>query len=223
MKIGIFGDSFAHNRSDNPTLSWPQILAKKYEVENFSEPGSSLYFSVSELIKYHEQFDKIIFTVTTPGRLLLQDEINPRKKFIPNYHNAVIKKQMFNNDHKMIKIINAAMDYFLYIKNDEFDRFIHNLLIDEIEKIRPDTIIIPSFKESLKTDKVSMFNIQWKENLAWDYMPEVASFTDRRNCHLTEENNLIFASKVEEWLNGEPVIIRLSDYVTPMNKEFYLL
>jgi hypothetical protein len=218
MKIGIFGDSFAHSRMDNPTPGWPDILAKKYKVENLSEPGSSLYYSVDLFLRKQVTFDKIIFIATNVGRLTLPT-LNTRKKFIPNYHNAVALKEVFKNDTIFLKTLDAAIGYFEYIQNVNYDKLVHNLMLEEVKRVRPDAIVLEAFGSP---DFDSMFQIQLKEEIAWNYSPIVSSFNDRRNCHMTVENNAIFAEKVEEWLHGAPVKINLDDFVTPMNKEFYL-
>ena len=219
MKIAIFGDSFAHSRMDNSTPGWPEILAKKYTVRNHAQSGSALYYSVDLFLKNHQFADKIIFIVTTPGRLTLP--INDlRKKFIPNYHNATSLKEVFKEDTIFLKVIDAAIGFFLHVQNDKYEKFIHNLMIEEVKRVRPDAIIIDAFGSPPAFD--SMYQIQLKEERAWNYSPLVASFSDRRNCHMTVENNAIFAEKVEEWLHGAPVKINLDDFVTPMNKEFYL-
>lgn len=218
MKIGIFGDSFAHSRMDNPTPGWPDILAKKYKVKNFSQPGSSLYYSVDEFLKNHAQFDKIIFLATNAGRLTLPIN-DQRKKFIPGLRNAVALKEVFKKDTVFLQVLDAVIGYFLHVQNDQYDKLVHRLMIEEVKRVRPDLIFLESFG-SIEVN--SLYQIQLKEEAAWDYKPEVASFNDRRNCHLTIENNAIFAEKVEEWLHGAPVKINLDDFVTPMNKEFYL-
>jgi hypothetical protein len=203
---------------DNPTPGWPDILAKKYNVENSSQPGSSLYYSVDLFLRKQTMFDKIIFIATDVGRLTLST-LNMRKKFIPNHHNAVALKEVFKNDTIFLKTLDAAIGYFEYIQNVNYDKLVHNLMLEEVKRVRPDAIVLEAFG-SPNFD--SIFQIQLKEEIAWNYSPIVSSFNDRRNCHMTVENNAIFAEKVEEWLHGAPVKINLDDFVTPMNKEFYL-
>jgi hypothetical protein len=218
MKIAIFGDSFAHSRMDNPTPGWPEILAKKYTVRNHAQSGSALYYSVDLFLKHHQFADKVIFIITTPGRLTIPTP-DLRKKFVPNYHNAMALKEIFKADTPFLTVLDAAIGFFLHVQNDQYEKFVHNLMIEEVKRVRPDAIIIDAFG-SLSFD--SIYQIQLKEERAWKYSPIVSSFNDRRNCHMTVENNAIFAEKVEEWLHGAPVKINLDDFVTPMNKEFYL-
>lgn len=218
MKIAIFGDSFADSRMDNPTPGWPEILAKKYTVKNHAHAGSALYYSVDLFLKHHQFADKVIFIITSPGRLTIPTK-DLRKKFVPNYHNAMALKEIFKADTPFLTVLDAAIGFFLHVQNDQYEKFVHNLMIEEVKRVRPDAIIIDAFGS---TGFDSIYQIQLKEDRAWKYSPIVSSFTDRRNCHMTVENNAIFAEKVEEWLHGAPVKINLDDFVTPMNKEFYL-
>jgi len=64
-KLGIFGDSFAasgDNNMINPAC-WPRILRDKYnyEVTNYAQAGTGISFGYYHFLKYHENFDKIIF------------------------------------------------------------------------------------------------------------------------------------------------------------------
>jgi hypothetical protein len=69
-----------------------------------------------------------------------------------------------------------------------------------------------------------MLYIYAKENTAWNLAGEtvIEEYNDIRNCHMTTENNVIFADKADKWINGEPVHINLDDFVTTTNKDFYL-
>ena len=128
-------------------------------------------------------------------------------------------KEIFKADTPFLTVLDAAIGFFLHVQNDQYEKFVHNLMIEEVKRVRPDAIIMDAFGS---TGFDSIYQIQLKEDRAWKYSPIVSSFTDRRNCHMTVENNAIFAEKVEEWLHGAPVKINLDDFVTPMNKEFYL-
>jgi len=231
MKIGVFGDSFAALKFiENTTPSWVDILSEKYDVTNFSLTGSSLFYSVQKFKSFHQDYDKIIFVVTTSGRLLLEDQpfferpedVNITSLATTEYfYKKLINDPTTHENDIMLKIYKAALDYFKYIKNDEYDRYIHYLMVNDIVNTRSDAILIPVTRDSLKQYKNVMDEIKIKEMKAWGLSP-MATFADLRNCHMTEENNYIFATKVEEWLNGSPVEIKLDDFMTPMNKEFYI-
>ena len=218
MKIGIFGDSYAANRIENDTKSWVDIIAEKYEVTNYASAGTSLFYSMSIFEQYQHRFDKVIFVVTSPGRLLL-DNANNRSLSIAGLRDCETKIENTSNPFEL-KILHAVRDYYIYVQNYNFNKYVHRLMIEKIKRIRPDTVLIPASLE--KFDDIfsgaSMCDIELKENNAWG----IGGIIDYRHCHMTAENNAIFATKVEEWLNGKPVQINLDDFVTPMNREFYL-
>jgi hypothetical protein len=208
MKIGVFGDSYASNVEDNSTLSWVDILGKKYDVVNYSSSGTSLFFSMQLFEEHQKKYDKIIFLVTCPGRILLDETscINQGARSITGLRNCEYKISTLDLSKEATIVFNAVKDYFLYVQNSQFDSYVHNLMVEEIKRKRPDVILIPSFKDSFNDVAMSVRDIQEKED-GMNYVQE-----DRRHCHMSEINNKTFASKVEKWLAGSPVDINLDDY-----------
>jgi hypothetical protein len=240
MKIGVFGDSFAANVEDyythNTTPSWVDILTSKYKLTNFARTGSSLCFSVENFIKHHEEFDKVIFVVTSQGRLTLVpptfDLYNSKsfRQFVPSItivemameelKNIEPKFQLYKSH--LEKMYTACYDYFLYVMNDNHDRIIHNALLNEIKnKRKNDLILIPGAHNSITDLDFSIAQIQDKENQYWKYNFE-KNVRDIRHCHMSAENNEILAQQAMKWLTGSPVYININDFVLPNNKEYYL-
>ena len=225
MKIGIFGDSFAILKL-NPTPTWVEILSEKYDITNYAFTGSNLYYSVSEIKKHHENYDKIILVVTEPSRIKVAKwvPIDIGKQFIIKG----IDKNFLDKDNltKYEKLVwEASNQYFTYLQDTEYDRYIQGLMLNDLIKLRSDIILIPAFLNSwYNVNGASMANIFHKENTAWglDAISIVEQYNDSRNCHMTAENNSIFADKADTWINGEPVHINLDDFVTTTNKDFYL-
>lgn len=214
MKIGIFGDSYASNVKGNTTLSWVDILQLKHDVINYSESGTSLFFSLMKFEKNQTNFDKIIFVVTCPGRILLDENscLDSSARSITGLRNCQYKIDSLELSKEQLTVYNAVKDYFLYVQNSQFDNYIHNLMVEEIKRKRPDVILIPSFKDSFKGVTVSIRDIQEKED-GMTYIQE-----DYRHCHISEVNNKIFASKVEEWLEGSYVDIDINNFIYGDNK-----
>jgi len=242
MDIAIFGDSFACSRKFNLQPSWIDIISDKYnKVVNYAMGGSSLYYSMNFFEKHHFHYDRIIFVVTCPGRMMLPPwpslGIEPGHRNIPGLpHTEMLIKHALEEypdieNHTQLKhrlvIWQALADYFKYVQFDDFDNYIHNLMFDRITQLRPDAIVIPSFKTSHSSfkDKTSMCDIQKKEDHAWNFLGGIiAGAKDFRNCHMTSKNNEIFAGKVEEWLHGAPVDINLDDFAIPTieEKDYYI-
>lgn len=249
MKIGIFGDSFAAHSNleqkrlltkegkvigENMTLGWPEIIESKYQTKHHAQAGSSLIFSVNEFMKYHSYYDKIIFVLTQPGRVLLNNEIEELCNKIHKrgwHHIAGISDtsrklknfSLENSDFALIKkAFHAAQNYYYFIQRQENEIYLHKLMIEDIKKIRSDIIFIPAFATSFGNYEniTSMWQIMEKEDAHWRTDPAnhkyfADNYSDLRHCHLTEENNFIFAEKVFQWLNGNSVVINLDDFVCP--------
>jgi hypothetical protein len=231
MKLGVFGDSFAMNHPDNPSDSWVDIVGKKYTTTNWASPGTNLFYSMVAFKNNQHEYDKIIFVVTMPGRLFLRhDEIydsdDDRKVASLTMAEYLYNKSLNEVDgykkETKLKIYRSAADYLAYIQDDVYERYIHWLMVRDILTIRPDAILIPTVSDSLENYHGDvMVDITIKEDIAFNYTPNIYH-NDIRNCHMTKENNEIFAGKVEEWLNGNPVYIDINDFVAPNNTEFYI-
>jgi len=80
-KIAIYGDSFGNMRLENfqgdlrdRGLGWPEWLEKKYQVTNFAQSGSSLFYSYKLFLENNKDFDYNIFLVTEPNRITIPKE-----------------------------------------------------------------------------------------------------------------------------------------------------
>jgi len=119
------------------------------------------------------------------------------------------------------KVYKAVYDYFLLVKNDDYDNYMHELMVSDIKNIRKDVIMIPAFDDSFSSTSKSMYQISLKEQTFWQEL--LMPFNDNRHCHLSVENNKIFAELVDTWINGEPVDIDVDKFVDPVREKFYYM
>lgn len=225
MKIGIFGDSYGCDslNEGNTTLSWPKILAQKYNLDNHCHGPSNFFFSIENFKKLHSQYDRVVFLVTKAGRLYLP----PFKKMwrhVPHRDRAraMLDHSIKTGDTFNILIYESVVGYYNYVANHSYDSYVHHLMVQDVVNIRPDAILIPCYIDSTPgCDRNCLFSITYKEDLYWNALGEI-KYIDRRHCHMTAENNRIFANKVDGYLKGEPVSINIDDFVTTDNKDFYL-
>jgi hypothetical protein len=219
MKIAIFGDSFAsYHSKENTTLSWPQVLGFKYRVNNYAESASSLYFAISKFLEHHAEYDKVIFFITSPGRLTLPESSN----FVDSHGNA-IRHVTFESANRVStaqktgwaypehtsKMFDAAAEYFKYIQNDNYDEYTHALMINHIKLVRPDALFVDCFK--------SLFEITKLENAHYKITNDTMSkYVDVRNCHLTKKNNEMLAGAIESWIDTGYFTYSTNDYVVPI-------
>jgi hypothetical protein len=226
MRIGIFGDSFANLKfEENTTPTWVDILSTKYSITNHALPGSNLYYSIDLIQKYHLEFDKIILVVTEPGRLKLSKwlSLEEQDQFVVGMSDSKVANLDNFKDNKKLAY-EAAAQYFLYLQDNVYDNYIHELMLKDIVRSKEDIIFVPAFKNSWHGSNFSMHQIYLKENEYWNIDDDTIrnEYTDIRNCHMTAENNELFAIEAEKWLDGKPVHINLDDSVTTTNKDFYL-
>jgi len=236
MKIAIFGDSYAHNfelkefEKCNSAVSWVDILSEKYDITNFAISGSGVFFSFREFKKHHSYYDKIIFLVTQSGRLLLHErmklELNTMSKLPMN----VLQQHINNIDTAEFmlsevertngslmdkKRLSAIKDYFLLVMNPEEQSVYSYLMEKEVQSIRPDALI-QTVTGSPGKDLWSIANMEiehWGETQ--ETINQMNLFEIRKN-HLTKENNVILANKMEQWiLHGTPLDLSLQDFVKP--------
>jgi hypothetical protein len=205
MNIGIFGDSYAVAQKEhgNDTLSWVDIVASQYRVTNLSQAGSGLYYMYTKFIENNQKFDKIVFLITNSGRLYI-DECKIQQHFV-NYEQCEYLYSMAE-DLKDKKIIDAIKSYYSYVKQDSFDLFVHDLIIEKIKSIRNDVLFIPCYSENLQSlsNKNCLFQacvIDWAGyNINGNEAHANKRYVDKRHGHMNEPNNRILGEEVLKYL-----------------------
>jgi hypothetical protein len=235
-KLLILGDSFAHTREELPDFSgkaWTKLLEEgnDYRVMNKAIGGSSLYYSYKEFNRLHQEFDKVMLVITQAGRLYCPiigetDKLNTSSShhtgtFWIDQNKDRIKKQQPHN-LAAIKQLDAIRDYFLYILDWEKDKEMNQLMLDDIKRIRPDTILVPAFQASWTTlpqpiswlDQISDMEMK-HYNITHDDLNKKDGHADCRKCHMSERNNQILYEKSLKWLKGHPVEFDISEFEKP--------
>lgn len=214
MKIAIFGDSYAKkSRPENKAPAWHDVIENKFSVDNFAEAGSSLFYSVDLFLKNHRQYDKIIFFVTSSHRKYLPEHswFIENDLIVKNFTAATARQFQSHppEDPKVRRITDAICDYFSYIERDDYEHYVHRLMVDDIKKIRPDALLVdtvkclwPIFEKETRYYGFDGHNINYVNN-----------YLDIRNCHLTDTNNEILASLVEQWIISGQFNFELDQFV----------
>ena len=197
MKIAIFGDSYGVNMNHhNQTLSWVDILRFDYDVTNFCKGGSSLYYQYELFNLNHKNYDKIIFLITNPGRLYMKD--CKVQQHVSHYDTA---KHWFDKAGTLQdkSILTAAMQYFLYLQDSNFDQLVHRLILKEIQLERDNLLLVPCFQGYLDNFCNDLFKACAVD---WTYynISNPESLIDKRHCHMNQANNKIFANELISYL-----------------------
>jgi hypothetical protein len=227
MKIGIFGDSFGDDYTMWPTPytdvgpSWVDYLRNQnIEIDNYSRGGSSLFYSYQNFISNYQKYDKIIFLVTTPGRITVQMEDEQNRDWFNFSQVENELKHCFDVERK-IKL-NAIRDYFIYVKNSTFDDVVHKLLIEDISKKHNDMLMLPCFEWSGIANQIPLFDIPKFEAKLWnmkDLLPNSDTEYDARKCHLCDENNLMLGQEMYHWIKTGSYSLKQENFKIP-TKEF---
>ena len=207
MKIGIFGDSYGDDSwPENKTYaSWIDHLRKDYTVENFSISGSSLYYIKLKFDVTFQNFDKIIFLVTNPGRyyinLDVKSEVIKHCTSGPRLERHLKDSRLSQYDKKKLKIFR---EFSIHVQDWDREYYFHNLMIQDIKNKKNNTILIPCFNKSMPTINQSLFTISSSENYK---IPKDG--IDYRVCHLNEQNNFFLYLNVKNSLLNNLTTVNL--------------
>lgn len=227
MKIAIYGDSFGANPigvkdySIYPYIgpSWWEMLASKYAITNYCEWSASLLFSTDQFLKTHEQYDKIIFLVTHPGRITVKD--NKKTRHFVNYEYSTFwkkdaKKQGWSD------LLESVMSYYKYIDNTEYSNVQHLSYLTYIQSARNDIFLVPCFKHSFK-NSFSLCDIFDKEQEYWNIKYDVSKL-DIRKGHLTNPNHDVLYNVFDSMIQTNILSMNIDMFKNPdLLKERYIL
>lgn len=232
MKLAIFGDSFADdqffkNEYKNNDTSWVDVIrnSRKYEVSNFSEKGASLWWCYQQFLKHHSNFEKIIFLITFPNRITLPETTGLKIRRHQQPYNVELNIKFSKPDK--LKFWNVIKDYYDHIHDRERELCFHDLLVEKIKQIRPDTVLYPCSKRSIPDSQdLSLLEIIEYEDESWggynrNYRD--SSKDDTRMCHMIEENNLVIGQMFLDKLEGKTTHITKKDLVSPTKSRDYYL
>ena len=235
MKIGIFGDSdgqTADRECNEKSNSWTNHLVninnKELDVTNYCSSGSSLYYSIKLFLQHHHNYDKIIFIVTSQQRIEIGNDFVDSMKgdFLITNLSGYFQTQMVLNEgylrHEFDdKVYQAAADYFIYIQNPASDDFKHQLMVEKIKSIRPDALLLSSFPGTIANEKFSLNMISDIDTNHYKKIWETSNIKDYRHSHMNDENNIIFAEKIYNWIKTNDINLNISDFVLPADPPEY--
>ena len=226
MKIAVFGDSFGddYNLWPDPYLgvgpSWIDYLRNQnIEIDNYSCGGASLFYGYQRFISTYQKYDKVIFLVTSPGRISV-----PKGNQAEEFANLTSVENHLKNcvDFETKIKLTAIRDYFTYVKNDTFDEVVHRLLIEDISRKHKDTLMIPCFAHSGIDNRIPLVAIPRFEADFWkmeEIMPWGNTVYDSRKGHMCEENNLMLGQEIYNWVETGNYNLFRENFKTP-TKEF---
>jgi len=225
MQVGIYGDSYAASHDLGIGKPWPQMLNDEFNLNSLSYAvsGSSLYYSFTKFKETQHLHEKIVFLATGVGRIMLTLPIpwanDPVLKHVNSYERfKYLVENRYKNAPYLKGVANALEGYYKFIMNTEADRLFHTLLVKEIKTIRPDALIIPCF---YKIDKEiwpaneTLYDISNIDVEYYNLNARTAQLSDKRHCHMNQENNYMFASMIADWVSSGSFNFNINKFVAP--------
>lgn len=245
MKIAIFGDSYGHCTGEkwetyapHINLGWPEILAKHHTVQNFCESGAGLWYSFNQFLEHNKKFDLNIFLPSQNTRFSIYlPEMKKTLHMVPGYQDGQdirnLKVQWAPVDNSILDAAAGYVDHILDYKKEDYTG---KLLVKEIHKIRPDTLIIDCFYELALNEPVdgevitlSYFSESeirhWRMNSSIFKRQKKDNLEDFRKCHLSDENNVMLAKKILKCIENNENLVKfhLSDFQLPSKSKTHYL
>lgn len=132
MKIGLFGDSFGYQKSNQPYMSWPDLLQRYHTLKNHCRCGVSEYKILQQLKQVDlNQFDQLIITHTSPTRVYVP--YNPIHHTDPIYNTCDIIYS--DSTAHSSEFGQACKLYFKHIFDINYAIDIHNMICREIDNL----------------------------------------------------------------------------------------
>lgn len=202
MKIGIFGDSFAHPYRYKRT--WPMLMHVKYTVENYALSSSSLLYSYRKFKEYSHKYDKCIFIASCYDRYFLHERFHDQmldvlgvNQHYAHFTGAADTKRKFSNNPKIPKrqvkfynnLVRLTNEFKYYFKHESKTRdWVVDLILKDVYE-SGNTLLVKAFDEGgwdYCHNDVSLNRISIREGL-------VAN-------HFCYKQHQIFFDKADKWI-----------------------
>jgi hypothetical protein len=209
--LGIFGDSYAAINHRVHHTGWSQYLQDltPYKITNYAVSGSSLYHAWKQFNQFQSSCDRLILVVTHWARQYIENlddgsnplahisSINHLEYHLKNPTNPVpVRKQLLN-----------LYNYWIHIGNEQQRRDYHALMLKDIIEKRPDALVLSAIPETeslyMHPDQVDINSIgeidinYYLKNNTTDWWK---TYDCRRQNHMNNVNNQLFASCMNVWL-----------------------
>ena len=119
-------------------------------------------------------------------------------------------------------IYKVAADYFFYFSDLDKECFFQYAAIDKLRSVKKDNILFFScFPKSLDPDEkniTELFQISMLDELD-PILKKPGIIKDTRHCHFNDQNNIIFANNIKNWILNGVWNFNINDYVSmPVDK-----
>jgi hypothetical protein len=236
MKIAVYGDSFACNNTrffpsddglkpeSNFGSAWIELLEDElgHSVTNFAIPGSAFMYSYEKFLDNYEKFDINIFVVTSPHRLYVK-ELDGMLLFgadwVDHLEKSVQHKEWYSDKDKHLRILDSIKTYMLDWVDWNMVRHIQHVLVNNLWSLKPNTIVIPAFSNSIQQtsknlDDGAFYELSMIDSDAYGEYPlgkikSGKAVVCKRKCHFSAENNYVIFTLIKQALENGRLVIEL--------------
>ena len=233
-KLGIYGDSWVNLSMFEDHLpkeycwTYNPILQNNYDITiSYETRGMDFYSSFDRFKNTNKKYDKVVFIATEAMRQSFEyDDYhylinNPfiSELDLINKFSTQLEKYNLDEQKKITNILKAIRTHMIYVSKDKFSEAGQAKLMDEIIKIRPDTILIPAFQNRFVQGMYlcQIHDIEIKSMGMG--IEEYNKMHDLRHAHMTKENNEIFANYIYDRLQGKDIKLSLDMFVKSKPEE----
>lgn len=221
IKLGIYGDSFA--TSGKLEKAWSTLLKadSDFEVGIYSWPATSTEWSVLKFAETYHLYDKIIFVVTSPDRLYINDHPTLQHWTATTHHqiDTIPKDQR-------LEYKNYIKFHTKYMMNTDVINAKQKIYLDYIMATKPETLLIPAFNNSIpNSDYIDLFSISCLDLInpgSETYLRRLFDNNrgDTRPNHMNVINNQIIYKKIKQWIKTNQFELNsLEDFYTPETRQ----
>ena len=248
-KLAIYGDSWTQPRppasawgisdtsTDNYNIedcwAWNPILTNKYDITNFGNLGTDVASYHEMFMETHSEYDAIVFIITDPNiigykvkKFKFYYTPDKHEKSSPVNYLRTNSKLTENDKNQVLEIYENLKGYCKHIMNVNLHHAGTAGLVNEIELIRLDAVVLPSFENKYHFNKFNNFclnhiNEMEKRAFGFDDPSDqvLKKNIDLRHSHMTNENNILFANYIYRRLQGEKINLTLDYFYKPNNND----
>lgn len=205
MKIGVFGDSFADKGSREIWWNYLQIY-HGHEVTCHGAAGSSILYSTNLIEQTIKEYDFVIWCLSCPGRFSLKSELTNKWTHVPQHGLHKDKEaRIYKSNPDLYKKLQVLDDFKKYIYNLDDDILVGKAIVHHMLSKYSNLMIIPCFLWPLNDYNFNLWDLSYKE--LEKFFPNktgaeiFAEYQDRRQGHLSKDNNIRLAELVNANIN----------------------
>lgn len=221
IKLGIYGDSFATSGKIEKAWSTFLKIDDEYEVDIYSWPATSTEWSVLKFAETYHLYDKIIFVVTSPDRLYVNNHPTLQHWTATTHHQVDTIPQEQRLEYK-----NYIKFHTKYMMNSDVLNAKQKIYLDYIMAIKPETLLIPAFDNSIpQCDYIDLFSISCLDLInpkPEKYLRRLFDNNqgDTRPCHMNVINNHILYQKIKNWIQTNKFdLYNKEDFFIPESRQ----